>query len=752
MDLFKNCTAKVPEEMSLSTIVEHIRNDQDLRDKTECYRNAYRTMGKESAAGLKRCIMAFAPVAQVDGKRQLSCVKKMNGVVLCDFDNLPAERLTEARQRVNDDPHTLLSYLTVSGLGLRVLARYEMPEGQPLEEAKKAYPNVFRYINEYYQRLTGAPFDGQCKDLIRLSIMAHDPDCYFQPQAALFSLNEVECGATVMKKLQDKGRQAICRDRKRANKEVERIFNEHVAPILLNEKLRFAPGCHNKYVMRTGYLLNLLGVKKEEAIAWTQEQFGMEYPATAHVIKSCYNKEEEHGAWVNLLVGPEMKSRKLRTATQNEIDVFLKTRIKARRNLIKNAVEVCWIKLDEEDQYEMYEEEEGMFRTLTDEDLNTLSGYIEKDFQLKARPEDIFKRLNSFHTKAFNPLVEYLRTLPKWQEGDTDYITELAHTVHLQNETPQLRTFIDTLFKKWFVGMVKGWTEKNTANHLFLIMQGDQGCYKTTWLSELLPPELSDLLKIKVNSANISKDDVLAMSGNALIIHDELDIIDPRQNSDLKAMVTTKVTKERTPYDRTAKVRKNIATLCGTTNQDRFLSDTTGSRRYLVMAVDRIDSPFDYPFNYEGIYAQAKALAKDKGFEHFVGEDEQKDMKIYNHQFELISCEKELIQSKFRVPTERDFEAAKVRLFTASDILIALQTYSHFMHLDVQAIGRIMKELGYSKDKSGHNHTVRYSVVELEWGEIDRIKQQMALDAKRKEEEEKEKKQLTVNQAEISFK
>jgi hypothetical protein len=73
------------------------------------------------------------------------------------------------------------------------------------------------------------------------------------------------------------------------------------------------------------------------------------------------------------------------------------------------------------------------------------------------------------------------------------------------------------------------------------------------------------------------------------------------------------------------------------------------------------------------------------------------------------------------------------------------------MHLDVQAIGRIMKELGYSKDKSGHNHTVRYSVVELEWGEIDRIKQQMALDVKRKEEEEKEKKQLTVDQAKTSF-
>ena len=63
---------------------------------------------------------------------------------------------------------------------------------------------------------------------------------------------------------------------------------------LEDEGIRYEPGHHNEYVMRTGYLFNLYGVPEAEAVAWAIEALA-DYGAenVESTFRSCYAGEEE---------------------------------------------------------------------------------------------------------------------------------------------------------------------------------------------------------------------------------------------------------------------------------------------------------------------------------------------------------------------------------------------------------------------------------------------------------------------------
>jgi predicted P-loop ATPase len=472
-------------------------------------------------------------------------------------------------------------------------------------------------------------------------------------------------------------------------------------------------------------------VEESDAVMWAEQKFGEEYPAASSVVVSCYKKVEEHGDWADRIT-PDLQGGQMKRASAAEIDEFLKERIKARRNTVKRAVEICWVKLDAEDIDEKYQEVEGIYHAITDEDLNTLSGYIENDCHLRANPEDIRQRLYSKRTRAFNPFVEYVESLPVWQEGDKDYIEELAATLHLRDENEKERQLLVRCLKKWLVGAVRGWTDERVMNQLYFMLQGGQGCNKSTWLSHLMPNELREYHKLKVFGSNFNKDDAISLAENGLIQHDEFDKLGAQQNNDLKAILSGTHTSERAPYERYAVKRKNIASLCGSTNQELFLTDPTGSRRILAFAVTWIDSPYDHPFNYAGIYAQAYALAKDSDFRHYLNMEEQQEIEMHNRQFEVIRCEEELIQRLYRVPKTED--KGRVKWVTPSEILMAMESFCHHFNVDVNILGRYMKKLGFEKASRGHNHRVGYLVVERTYTEIEMEQKQIAMDVEKEKE------------------
>jgi predicted P-loop ATPase len=64
-----------------------------------------------------------------------------------------------------------------------------------------------------------------------------------------------------------------------------------------------------------------------------------------------------------------------------------------------------------------------------------------------------------------------------------------------------------------------------------------------------------------------------------------------RDNAELKSLSTKVTLKIRRPYDKFVMAKHRLASLCATGNQERFLTDDTGNRRWLCFRVANIDNP-----------------------------------------------------------------------------------------------------------------------------------------------------------------
>ena len=281
--------------------------------------------------------------------------------------------------------------------------------------------------------------------------------------------------------------------------------------------------------------------------------------------------------------------------------------------------------------------------------------------------------------------------------------------------------------KKWLVAMVASWIDDDEVNQAVLVFIGDQGIYKTTWFSHLLPPELRDYFRIKVNSSRVSKDDLITLSQYGLVCYEELDVMKPSDVNTMKSVVTMPSIDERPAYGHYTEHMPHVASFCGTGNNVQFLTDVTGNRRWLPFIVESITSPREVPFDYDGIYAQAYALYR-QGFRHYFSKAEEEVLKEHNKTFETPQPEQEAIMTHFRPP--RDGERGD--FYTATDILGKIG-YNPALRLTIEKIGSAMKALGFKRHRS---HGRRgYRLVAYKPEEIEMNRRMLACDARPEDED-----------------
>jgi predicted P-loop ATPase len=330
--------------------------------------------------------------------------------------------------------------------------------------------------------------------------------------------------------------------------------------------------------------------------------------------------------------------------------------------------------------------------------------------------------LGSGFVPSFHPFLYYLNRLPPW-DGQ-DYILELSATVSVKGGTDEQLYFYE-LLKRWLVGMVASWLDEDTVNQAVLVFIGEQGLYKTTWFSMLLPPELRDYFRIKVNASRVGKDDLITLSQYGLVCYEELDTMRPTEVNTMKSVVTMPAIDERRPYGYYTEHMPHVASFCGTGNNVQFLNDATGNRRWLPFLVERIDDPRLYPFNYEGIYAQAYALYR-QGFRHFFTKAEEERLKVHNQAFEVPCSAQEAIEKHFRRPGDEE----RGEFYTATDILL-VASEGPSLRFTPEKIGSAMQKLGYERCSSKGRRG--YRVVRYKPEEIEANRRLLALDVEREE-------------------
>ena len=322
----------------------------------------------------------------------------------------------------------------------------------------------------------------------------------------------------------------------------------------------------------------------------------------------------------------------------------------------------------------------------------------------EVRLQDIRNVLQSEFVPMYHPFEDYFGSLPEWD--GVDHIGQLARTVHVKGDT---ELFVEH-FRKWFVGIVATLLDDRSVNHEILVFIGEQGNFKSTFFSLLLPPILQMYFHVKMNHQHLTKDDMLTLSEFALICLEEIDELKNADLNQLKAMVTAKDISERAAYARNKEHRKHIASFCGTGNNPNFLTDPTGNRRWLVWQVVDIDNPHEHPFHYTGIYSQALALWKS-GFRYWFDQNEIQQLNVLNREFEAPFPEEELVQTYFNKP----FEGSKPIFMKVSEILERINSGVR-QPLSAIRLGILLKKMGFTKCK--YKGERGYLVIERSGEEI----------------------------------
>ena len=549
-----------------------------------------------------------------------------------------------------------MAYTTISGHGIRIICRIDDLNGAEKGKAFRQYAKYFNQVNDYYSCLVGFESDGQCKNATRISGLASDPHVYYNPSAASFVLQD----SPIAPQPQDGASEAVPTKR---NKRLEKVVKA-AERLLEEEGVSYCEHHHNEYVMRMGYLLNQYGVARKTAAAWAAEHFPDYDGDVAAVIGSCYANTGEHG--IRSLVRRGEDDEKF--ATVADIEQFLSEQAKFRKNTVSGKFEVLMADCGEE------------YAELTDRYVNTLWSRMNKAGML-ARIADIRSVLDSEYTPLFNPFVAYLEGLPAW-DGTTDPIARLAAGVHVKDD----QKLFGIYFKKWLVATIASLLDTKVVNHEILVFIGKQGIYKTTWMQRLLPVELQRYFYVKSNSRRVSKDDLFTLTEFALVCLEELEEMTSAQVSQLKAITGMTDVNERAAYG--------------------------------PFEVDSIDSPFDYPIDYAGVYAQGYALWKS-GFHYWFEQEEIDAVNLHNRYFEVPCLERELVQVYYRRPMPGE----ECMFLTNAQILGHINIGIR-QPLSPTRLGLVMKQEGYEAVRSGGRRG--YRVVELKGDEIYRNQCAMA--------------------------
>jgi len=668
LSLFQGYTDKSPKPTRLEYIVEMIRNHATIEAHTEKYRyNSAHGWDREASREKTSC-PCFAVAVCFNGGKLKTDIQNWTMLCMADFDHLPVEAMKHALELTRNDPHTLLVYTTISGTGIRVISRYSRGENCQVRSPYDLHLQAFKQINQHYAELIGHPYDEKCKNATRLSGLAHDPDVFFNPEAETF---RIESKAPLKK-------DAPAPQLKRVVRVTERQ--------LADEGIEYTEHHHNEYIMRTGYLLNAYGVPLETATRWALKRFGDYEGDVAGIFRSCYQQTEEHGTRHLPSFSRPTDETEGGSTNVAEIEEFLTTQGRFRKNTVTGR---CEIATDGKE-----------FTDLTDRHLNTLWCRYCKERRL-IRLMDMRVIIESEYSELYNPFEHYFKNLPPWDES-SDPIARLAAQVHVQGDGE----WFALCFKKWLVALVAALLKEEVVNHSILVLVGCQGIYKTTWLNNLLPPELRRYFYLKTNSRNLTKDDTLTLSEFAIVCLEELDEMESKEMNQLKALTTMRTINERAAYAHYKENRPHIASFCGTSNNMHFLNDLSGNRRWMPFEVKSIDNPYENPVDYTAVYAQAYALLQND-FHYWLTPQETETLNLHNKHFEVPCLERELILTYY----ERPMPEATNAIFVTNAQILARINAGLKQKLSPVKIGIIMRQEGFEPIRSGGKRG--YRVIEL---------------------------------------
>ncbi|MDR6193090.1 VapE domain-containing protein [Siphonobacter sp. SORGH_AS_0500] len=299
--------------------------------------------------------------------------------------------------------------------------------------------------------------------------------------------------------------------------------------------------------------------------------------------------------------------------------------------------------------------------------------------------------LLSSQVERYDPITHYFESLPRWEQGDPDYIAKLCTYV----KTPDPEWFT-AMFRKWLVRAVACGIGASPFNKQCLTLVGSQNDGKTSFLRFLASGTLKSYYKENVDFEN--KDGRIALCRNFLINLDELATLSKTDINKAKSFFTDHIIRVRLPYAKRESDGIRRASFVASTNESEFLTDTTGNVRWLIFEVQGFihnnggPGGYQHDIDMDQVWSQAYGLLKS-GFMYEMNREEIEQSEKVNRSFQRSNPETELI-TRYFVPEEKGHPEAE--FLTSSEMMEKLSYLTAHSHkLNPVTFGRALAFLRF---------------------------------------------------------
>lgn len=673
-------------EMTEEEIVSAIGSPK-YRNIVESVRRTFLEQGEKTANEEKKKLPSVTFSANYRGGRSNATLVKYLGYIVIDIDHLSKEELARILQTVRACSYTRIAFISPKGMGLKIIAHTQRPDGtlpDTIQEIEDFHNAAYNKVASFYSQLCQTEIDTSGQDVGRTCLLSYDPGIYFNRDATPFIVEQPPLFYKTQKKKKTPGRKKQETDNNPVSEETARNYHSSHASLMVtlnyyhNKSEKYTEGNRNNYLHHLACKYNRHGIPEQEAAAFIKSLF-TDLPAeeTDSLIASAYAHTEEFNT--NKLNSTQKRMLQI----EQHISECYETRYNELLHIMEYRRRVSET------------EQPDPFRILDDRMENSI--WMEmNELGYACNVKMIQNLIYSDFSSSYHPIRKYFKELPEWD--GIDYIRILADSVRTNHQS-----FWTECLERYLVGMCAAATQDDVVNHTVLLLCSEvQNIGKTTFINNLLPPELRTYLSTGLINPN-SKDDLAKIAQSMLINLDEFEGMSGRDLNTFKDLVTRKVISIRLPYARRSQNFPHTASFAGTCNYQEILHDTTGTRRFLCFHADSIEF---IKINYTQLYAQIKHLLNTPGYQYWFTQEDNNRIEKNNEDFIFHSPEEELVLTHIRKP-ER-FE--KVQYLTVSEIaeLIRERTgYQYSIGAKIQ-IGKVMVKHNF-ESKKGRNGR-RYAV------------------------------------------
>ncbi len=334
-----------------------------------------------------------------------------------------------------------------------------------------------------------------------------------------------------------------------------------------------------------------------------------------------------------------MPKQRKNSSKNGEIETYLSSRYEFRYNTVLGRTEYRG-------------KNDALFSKVGRYEINTLRREIDNDIGIITSSENLYSIIESSFSPRINPIQEYFKRLPLVDVSSSSpfslkAIHDLASCVAVRNSDKWL-----PYLTKWLVAVVaNAMDDRECRNHTCLVLKAIRASSRPRSLtcSVHLPYMVTATRARYIRRRRTH----LPISDQNLIVNidDQLKALNKRDENELKNLITCPMVKYRMPYDKYVEEHPHLASFVASVNGNDFLTDPTGSRRFLPFEVLSIDINKAKAISMDAVYTEAKALL-NTGFRYWFDDDEIAELYKASEEFQVQTAEMELLLRCFEKPTE----------------------------------------------------------------------------------------------------